>query len=53
MCAACLETGYRWCQRSNLIYGWWGPRSFVLTPIYTFQNWREYRRAKVALGGGV
>jgi hypothetical protein len=46
LCAKCLGLAFRKHQLSNLIFGWWGAISFIMTWFYLFDNFRAYFAAK-------
>lgn len=37
-CKNCIRHFYKDFQTANLLGGWWGTISFIITPIYFFQN---------------
>jgi hypothetical protein len=46
LCAKCLGQAFRKHQLSNLLLGWWGMISFVMTWVYLVDNFRVYFGAK-------
>jgi hypothetical protein len=49
LCRPCLGKAFRRHQLSNLVLGWWGVLSFVLTWVYLVDNCRVYFGAKKEL----
>ncbi len=45
-CRVCLDLAFERMTREMLVYGWWGPTSVFLTPVYTVKNFIEYRKAR-------
>jgi hypothetical protein len=45
-CKTCIRNYYKEYQTANLLGGWWGTISMVITPIYYFQNRGVWRRVK-------
>ncbi|MDF3070071.1 MAG: hypothetical protein K0R38_5672 [Polyangiaceae bacterium] len=49
LCASCLKDVFRRHQVNNLLLGWWGVISFVLTWFYLIDNTRDYLAARKEL----
>lgn len=49
LCASCLKDVFRRHQLNNLVLGWWGMISFVLTWVYLIDNTRNYLTARKEL----
>lgn len=51
MCKSCIRKSFGDFMVKNLLLGWWGTISLIVTPIYTIQNVASYVTAMNALRG--
>ncbi|MCA8911698.1 MAG: hypothetical protein KDB82_08325 [Planctomycetes bacterium] len=45
-CKTCIRQYYKDYQTANLLGGWWGTISMIITPVYFFQNMGVWRGVK-------
>jgi hypothetical protein len=43
-CKRCIKKQFWEMQTTNLVGGWWGTISAIITPIYLITNWVEYAK---------
>jgi len=51
LCKSCIRKHFGEFMLKNLLFGWWGTISLIVTPIYTIQNVASYVSAMHALRG--
>jgi hypothetical protein len=51
LCKSCIRRNFGEFMLKNLLLGWWGTISLILTPIYAIQNVVSYAAAMKALSG--
>ena len=51
LCKTCIRKHFAEFMVKNLLLGWWGTISLILTPIYAIQNVVSYASAMKALSG--
>lgn len=51
LCKSCIRKSFGDFMLKNLLLGWWGTISLIVTPIYTIQNVASYVTAMNALRG--
>jgi hypothetical protein len=51
LCKTCIRKHFGEFMLKNLLFGWWGTISLIVTPIYTIQNVASYVSAMHALRG--
>lgn len=51
LCKRCIRKSFGDFMLKNLLLGWWGTISLIVTPIYTIQNVASYVTAMNALRG--
>jgi hypothetical protein len=51
LCKACIRERFSEFMVKNLLLGWWGTISLVMTPIYAVQNVVSYTSAMRELRG--
>ena len=49
MCKSCIRKHFGEFMLKNLLFGWWGTISLIITPIYAIQNVVSYVKAMNAL----
>ena len=49
LCKGCIKKKFADFMVKNLLFGWWGTISLIVTPIYTIQNIVSYASAMKAL----
>src|SRR5271167_2843417 len=53
MCKSCVHKYFWQFTQMNLVLGWWGAISFLVTPIYLVQNLANYLIATYQLRGNL
>ena len=53
MCKPCVHRYFWQFTQMNLMLGWWGAISFLVTPIYLVQNLASYLIATYQLRGSL
>src|ERR1700747_3274077 len=51
LCKSCIRKHFGEFMAKNLLFGWWGTLSLMITPIYAVQNVVSYVSAMRALRG--
>lgn len=51
LCKSCIRKHFGEFMLKNLLFGWWGTISLIVTPIYAVQNVAAYIAAMHALRG--
>jgi len=51
LCKSCIRKSFGEFMVKNLLLGWWGTISLIVTPIYAIQNVASYVTAMNALRG--
>lgn len=51
LCKSCVRKRFGDFMVKNLLFGWWGTISLIVTPIYAIQNIASYVTAMKALRG--
>jgi hypothetical protein len=51
LCKTCIRKHFGEFMLKNLVLGWWGTISLIVTPIYTIQSVASYVSAMKALRG--
>ena len=51
LCKSCIRNHFGEFMAKNLLLGWWGTMSLIITPIYAIQNVASYVSAMHALRG--
>lgn len=51
LCKSCIRKHFGEFMLKNLLFGWWGTISMIITPIYAVQNVASYFSAMRALRG--
>ena len=51
LCKSCVRKSFGEFTLKNLVFGWWGTISLIVTPIYAVQNVASYVTAMNALRG--
>jgi hypothetical protein len=51
LCKSCIRKHFGDFMVKNLLLGWWGTISLIVTPIYALQNIASYVAAMKALSG--
>ena len=51
LCKSCIRKHFGDFMVKNLLLGWWGTISLIVTPIYAIQNTARYIAAMKALSG--